>query len=62
LQYIGEQNPAAAARLSLELENQARLLASYPEMGRPGRTANSRELVIGRTPFVLIYRIQPDSV
>lgn len=62
LQYIGEQNPTAAARLSLELENQIRLLASYPEMGRTGRTAKSRELVISRTPFVVIYRIHHDSI
>jgi len=31
-------------------------LLRFPESGRPGRFAGTRELVIGRTPYLAIYR------
>jgi toxin ParE1/3/4 len=40
-------------------------LARYPESGRPGRVAGTRELVIRlirRTPYVAAYRIAGDTV
>jgi toxin ParE1/3/4 len=57
LDYIAEDNPAAAVAQGDLLERQVELLISYPEMGRPGRIKGTRELVIGRTPFIVVYRI-----
>jgi toxin ParE1/3/4 len=31
-------------------------------MGRPGRVTGTRELVISGTPFVVIYRLQEQSI
>jgi len=62
LTYVGQDNPSAALRLDLEIGNQIRQLLLYPEIGRLGRIAGTRELVINRTPFIAIYRIRPDSI
>jgi toxin ParE1/3/4 len=37
-------------------------LPQVPETGRPGRRTGTRELAIGRTPFVVVYRLRQDSV
>jgi toxin ParE1/3/4 len=37
-------------------------LAEHPRMGRPGRVAGARELVINRTPFVVAYCVTGDVV
>lgn len=55
--HIARDNPAAAARVDEEIERQIRQLREHPLMGRPGREPGTRELVIGRTPFIAIYRV-----
>jgi toxin ParE1/3/4 len=56
--YIEQDNPAAAQHVALHiLQNVETLLASTPEMGRPGRVPGTRELVIPRTPFIVPYRL-----
>ena len=32
------------------------MLLQHPQMGRPGRKKGTRELVISRTPFIVVYR------
>ena len=57
--YIGQDSPAEAARVVLELIDQveANLLA-HPAIGRPGRVLGTRELVIGGLPYVVPYRVR----
>jgi len=57
--YIGQDSPAAAARVILELIEQveANLLA-HPAIGRPGRVLGTRELMIGALPYVVPYRVR----
>lgn len=59
LDYITEQNPHAALRVDIEIEQQADHLQDHPDMGRVGRVKGTRELVIQRTPFILVYRVRP---
>ena len=62
-QYIGQDSPAAAARVVLELIDQAEtLLPGSPAIGRPGRVLGTRELVIGHLPYILAYRVRDKSV
>jgi toxin ParE1/3/4 len=35
------------------------MLGDFTEAGRPGRKRGTRELVISRTPLVVVYRIRP---
>ena len=62
LDYIAQENPIAAIRLDEEIEAQTESLAQNPEIGREGRVAGTRELVIARTPFLAVYRIVPDQI
>lgn len=62
LDYIAQENPIAAIRLDEEIETQTESLAQNPEIGREGRVAGTRELVIARTPFLAVYRIVPDQI
>lgn len=62
-QYIGQDSPAAAARVVLELIDQAEvLLPAHPAIGRPGRVLGTRELVIGHLPYVIAYRVRDKDV
>ena len=59
IDYIAQDSPRAALGQLDEIERQTEMLIAQPEMGRPGRVDGTRELVIGRTPFMVIYRIKP---
>ena len=57
--YIGQDSPAAAARVVLELLDQAELLLTRsPAIGRPGRVLGTRELVIVGLPYIIAYRVR----
>lgn len=58
-EYIGQDSPAAAARVVLELIDQAEaLLPGHPSIGRPGRVIGTRELVVGNLPYIIAYRVR----
>ena len=58
LDYIAQDDPAAAARMDEEIEHQADLLERSPLIGRNGRVKGTRELVVGRTPYIVVYRVR----
>ncbi len=61
--YIAEDNPAAARRVALHIIHTVEeLLSEHREMGRPGRVSGTRELVIPKTPFIVQYRVQADTI
>jgi toxin ParE1/3/4 len=62
LDYIAEANPAAALRIDGEIDRHIDLLERNPGMGRIGRVPTTRELVVGRTPFILIYRLKRSRI
>ena len=61
--YIAEESPAGAQRvLSRILHAVEDLLPQHPHMGRPGRVPGTRELVIPRTPYIVPYRVQRETI
>lgn len=58
IDYIAQDNPVAALGQLDEIERQTDMLVLHPEMGRPGRVDGTRELVISRTPFIVVYRLK----
>ncbi len=62
LEYIAQDNPLAAINQDEEIERQINMLLAHPQMGRPGRVTGTRELVISSTPFVVVYRLQGQSI
>ncbi len=60
LDYIAEENPAAALDVLDQIDHATQQLASFPLSGRMGIVEGTRELVIPGLPYVLIYRT-PDA-
>jgi toxin ParE1/3/4 len=58
IEYIAQDNPGAALQQLDRIEEQTDMLLVHPELGRPGRKQGTRELVISRTPFIVVYRIK----
>ncbi len=56
-EYIALDNPGAAATIAARIREAVDGLRQFPERGRQGRVAGTRELVVPRTPFVVPYRI-----
>ena len=61
LRHIARDDPQAAVaqgeRIMVALDH----LSQHPEMGRSGRVQGTRELVVGGTPFIVIYRVKPKA-
>jgi len=57
-EYIGEDSEQSAARVALHIYTAIDLLATQPEMGRPGRVLGTRELVVTGTAYVIPYRVR----
>ena len=62
LDYIALESPKAAVEQGDRIESQIETLCAYPEMGRKGRVAGTRELVVSRTPFVVVYRVRAGRI
>ena len=60
--FVARDNPAAAGRLVTRIVEAIETLCDHPHLGRPGRVAGTRELVIAETPYVVPYRVVDDGV
>lgn len=60
--YIEQDDPRSAIAVDERIMEQTANLARFPEYGRPGRVAGTRELVINKTPFIVAYRVQKGVV
>ena len=47
-----------AAWVANRILNAVDLLQAHPELGRPGRLAGTRELVVTDTPYIIPYRVR----
>ena len=60
--YIARDNPNAANRIASALLEAVERLAQLPNLGRPGRVAGTRELVVPGTPHIIPYRLRGDRL
>ncbi len=60
--YIARDNPKAANRIASSLLEAVERLGQLPNLGRPGRVAGTRELVVPGTPYVIPYRLRADRL
>lgn len=61
-EYIARDNPRAAAKIVSSIATAVDRLTRHPAMGRPGRVAATRELVVPGTPYIIPYRVRGDFV
>jgi toxin ParE1/3/4 len=54
--------PNRARRVALSIHRQLNVLAIFPESGRTGRKADTRELVFSGLPYLAVYRIHKEAV
>jgi toxin ParE1/3/4 len=59
--YIAQDNPVRAASFIGEIKEKTQLLIQFPAIGRPGRVAGTRELVVHEN-YVLPYRVKADMI
>jgi len=60
--YISGDNPSAAIRVGDRIHEYIGKLTSSPEIGRIGELPGTRELVIHPWPYIVVYRLEADSV
>ncbi|MDE1148054.1 MAG: type II toxin-antitoxin system RelE/ParE family toxin [Azospirillaceae bacterium] len=60
--HIALENPVAAnAQIQMVMLATAQLV-HFPRMGREGRWPGTRELVVQKTPYIVAYQIQDDTI
>ena len=60
--YIARDNASAARELTELIASIVELLPTQSAMGRPGRVAGTRELVIPRTQLIIPYRVKHAAI
>lgn len=60
--YIRKDNPAAARRVVDRIRRDAKHLCMHPQFGRKGRIEGTRELVISRYPYIIVYRTVDEAI
>lgn len=60
--YVAEDSPTAADRIVNSIRTDVSQLAAFPAMGRPGRVAESRELVVNKGRHIVAYRVRGDAI
>lgn len=60
MEYIAQDNPAAAIQLDDEFEDKAEQARQRPTLYRTGRVKGTREIVV-RPNYVMVYRIEDEG-
>jgi toxin ParE1/3/4 len=58
--YVSQDSEAAAARTVEKILAGLDAVERFPAMGRKGRVAGTRELVV--SPFIVTYRLKKDAI
>jgi toxin ParE1/3/4 len=59
--YIAERNPQAAQRVVARIRAAVDRLADFPYLGRPGIAPETRELMVARLPYIVVYQLDPNT-
>ncbi len=62
VEYIAEDDSTAAHKVAQKIWDSVQLLTGQPGLGRPGRVTGTRELVIGRLPYIVPYLEQDGTI
>jgi toxin ParE1/3/4 len=61
-EYIEKDSEGNAARIAARILDAIEILRTQPQMGRPGRLAGTRELVVSGTPYIVPYRVKHERL
>lgn len=60
--YVAKDKPEAAARLATRIVSLVETLKEHPHLGRAGSEPDVRELVVGGTPYLVLYQVRAKRV
>lgn len=60
--HIPKDDPSAACLVVQRVLDAVAALAEQPALGRPGRVAGTRELVVLKTRYIVPYRVRGQTV
>jgi plasmid stabilization system protein ParE len=60
--FIAAENPDAARRVRQRIHATVKHLGRFPEAGRAGEVAGTRELVVPGLPYIIVYRMRTQRV
>ena len=60
--YVAKDKSVATERLAIRIVAMVETLRNHPHLGRLGAEPGIRELVIGRTPYIALYRVEGQRV
>jgi len=55
--WIAQDSPATARKVTVRLLRSIELLTSFPFMGHVGHAADTYEWVVPRLPYVVVYQV-----
>ena len=61
-EFIDKDNPSAAKRVAINIKESANKLAINPFIGRIGTLDGTRELVVTKLPYILVYQVDQDQI
>ena len=61
-EYIQPRNSNAAAQVVIAIQLSTYRLGDFPNSGRLGGVEGTREIVVPRLPYIVVYCIRPDFV
>jgi toxin ParE1/3/4 len=60
--YVARDKPGAAERLATRIVTLVEALRLQSHLGRPGLTPDTRELIVGGTPYIVVYRVRGQRI
>ncbi|WP_082560718.1 type II toxin-antitoxin system RelE/ParE family toxin [Caulobacter sp. Root487D2Y] len=60
--WIAQDRPSAAASQVQRIVSTVAGLRDFPSIGRPGRRAGARELVVPGSPFIVAHKVRDDEI
>jgi addiction module RelE/StbE family toxin len=60
-EFISRDNPRVARQVVALIEQAIRRLSRFPNSGRVGAIDGTRELVVSRLPYIVVYRVAKDA-
>lgn len=60
--FVAQDKPDAAERLATRIVALVEALKNHPHLGRAGSEPGIRELVIGGTPYIVLYPVQKKRI
>jgi toxin ParE1/3/4 len=61
VEWIKARNPDAAARVGRRILDAVEDLGNHPYLGKHGRSPDTRELVVTRFPYLIVYTLETDA-